>query len=107
MCRTEQQRMTARHDFPLPPDLPVPSDDGACDHLPGMRLPVIALPSTAGRGVVLANEPARTIVYCYPMTGRPGVPLPAGWDQIPGARGCTPESCGFRDHHRELTALGA
>jgi peroxiredoxin len=72
-----------------------------------MRLPVIALPSTAGRRVVLANEPTRTIVYCYPMTGRPGVPLPAGWDQIPGARGCTPESCGFRDHHRELKALGA
>src|SRR5690348_11027316 len=99
--------MPGQHDFPLPPDLPIPKDDGACAHLPRMRLPAIALPSTADRQVVLARQPGRTIVYCYPMTGRPGVALPPGWDQIPGARGCTPESCGFRDHHRELAALGA
>jgi peroxiredoxin len=99
--------MAAQHDFPLPPGLPVPQDDGACDHLPGTGVPEIALHSTAGREVVLARGPGRAIVYCYPMTGRPGAALPEGWDQIPGARGCTPESCGFRDHHRELLALGA
>ena len=99
--------MNPSHDFPLPGDLPIPIDDGACNHLAGMRVPAIALPSIAGRSVVLAREPGQTIVYCYPMTGRPGVALPEGWDQIPGARGCTPESCGFRDHYRELTRLRA
>lgn len=91
----------------LPADLPVPVDDGACDHLPGMTLPALALPSTAGRDVVLAELSGRTVVYAYPRTGVPGEPSPAGWDQIPGARGCTPQSCGFRDHHRELCDLGA
>ncbi|HET6521177.1 MAG TPA: peroxiredoxin [Geminicoccaceae bacterium] len=93
----------------LPGDLPVPVDDGACDHLPGMAVPPgLALPSTAGREVVLADTGRpRTVVYCYPRTGVPGQPLPAGWDDIPGARGCTPQSCAFRDHHAELAALGA
>jgi peroxiredoxin len=92
----------------LPPDLPRPVDDGGARHLPGMSLPRIRLRSTAGRWVTLTNisRPC-VIVYCYPMTGVPGKPLPAGWDDIPGARGCTPETCGFRDHHKELLKLGA
>lgn len=92
----------------LPTDLPRPEDDGACDHLPGMAVPSIALPSTAGRDVDLAHPHApRTVVYVYPMTGRPDRPLPEGWEMIPGARGCTPEACSFRDHHRELAELSA
>ena len=94
--------------FPLPPDLPKPVNDGACDHLPGMRVPPITLPSTSGRMVNLGALTApRTVIYCYPRTGVPGEPLPEGWDMIPGARGCTPQACDFRDHHRELTDLGA
>jgi peroxiredoxin len=92
----------------LPPDLPRPVDDGACAHLPGTAMPRVALPSTAGRDVDLGSlPPGRTVIYCYPMTGVPGRPLPDGWDAIPGARGCTPEACAFRDHHRELADLGA
>jgi peroxiredoxin len=91
----------------LPPDLPVPVDDGACDHLTGMRLPAIALPSTRGRDVVLADLPRWTVVYTYPRTGEDGLAPPPGWNEIPGARGCTPQTCGFRDHYQELTALGA
>jgi peroxiredoxin len=92
----------------LPPDLPVPVDDGACDHLVGTSLPAIALASTAGRSVMLAETGRpRTVVYIYPRTGEPGKPSPEGWDMIPGARGCTPQSCSFRDHHQELLRLGA
>lgn len=91
----------------LPPDLPPPVADGACDHLPGMAVPALALPATDGTIVDLSTLAGRTIVYCYPMTGQPGTPLPEGWDMIPGARGCTPQSCSFRDHHGELAALGA
>ncbi len=95
-------------DFPLPGDLPPPVDDGAADRLPGAALPTIALPSTAGGSVDLSRlGPGRTVIYVYPMTGRPGVALPPGWDEIPGARGCTPEACGFRDHFGELRAAGA
>jgi peroxiredoxin len=98
----------ARDFSSLPEGLPVPVDDGACDHLVGMSVPAIALRSTAGRTVVLAHTGRpRTVVYAYPRTGVPGEPSPAGWDQIPGARGCTPQSCSFRDHHRELLELGA
>src|SRR6266849_6694307 len=91
-------------DFPLPPDLPKPVDDGACDHLTGMRMPPVSLSSTAVRMVDLGKliASSRTVIYCYPMTGVPGKPLPDGWDMIPGARGCTPQSCGFRDYHREM-----
>lgn len=92
----------------LPSDLPRPVDDGACDHLPGLALPPIRLPSTSGRLVDLgALSAPRTVIYCYPRTGRPGEPLPDGWDAIPGARGCTPQACAFRDHHLELSDLGA
>ena len=98
---------SAQNPYELPNDLPVPEDDGAADHLPGMRLPPISLASTSGAVVDLTALPGRTVVYCYPMTGRPDRSLPAGWDEIPGARGCTPQSCSFRDHHAELRALGA
>ncbi len=93
-------------DFPLPPGLPVPANDGAVAHLMGAAVPHISLRSTAGRMVDLAQlNAARTIIYCYPMTGVPGKPLPPGWDLIPGARGCTPQTCGFRDHFDELRDL--
>ena len=92
----------------LPTDLPIPEDDGACAHLIGMAVPAIALPSTAGGLVNLAETASmRRVVYVYPRTGQPGQPRPLGWDDIPGARGCTPQSCAFRDHHAELAALGA
>jgi peroxiredoxin len=91
----------------LPADLPVPEDDGAAAHLTGAVMPSITLPATSGEPVDLSRIGPRAIVYVYPMTGKPGVPLVEGWDQIPGARGCTPESMGFRDHYEELTELGA
>lgn len=90
----------------LPDDLPIPVDDGAARHLAGSRLPDIALPSTDGTKVSLAWLPGRAVVYIYPRTGVPGQALPTGWDTIPGARGCTPQSCAFRDHFAELTGLG-
>src|SRR5215470_12874699 len=90
----------------LPPGLPVPEDDGAARHLPGARLPDIDLPATNGEAVNLAKLKGVTVVYIYPRTGVPGVDAPPGWDDIPGARGCTPQSCGFRDHFAELKALG-
>ena len=90
----------------LPPDIPVPQDDGAARHLAGMRLPDLALPATSGAPVKLAKLKGRSVVYIYPRTGVPGVDAPPGWDQIPGARGCTPQSCGFRDHFGELKRLG-
>ncbi len=89
----------------LPKDLPRPVDDGAASHLEGMRLPKLSLPATNGAGVDLAALAGRVVIYVYPMTGRPGVPLPDGWDGIPGARGCTPQSCAFRDHYAELQSL--
>ena len=91
----------------MPDDLPRPIDDGACDHLIGIKLPDIELMATDGSLVNLSSQSGKTVIYCYPMTGKPGVPLPDGWDDIPGARGCTPQSCSFRDHHGELSALGA
>ncbi|HRD92824.1 peroxiredoxin [Accumulibacter sp.] len=92
--------------FPLPNDLPAPIDDGAAAHLTGCALPDLVLQSTDGSSVNLAGLRGRWVVYVYPMTGRPGVALPDGWDGIPGARGCTPQACGFRDHFDELAALG-
>lgn len=92
--------------YRLPDDLPVPEDDGACDHLPGLRLPPVELPSTFGNTVELSALSGRSVVYCYPLTGPPEGELPEGWDEIPGARGCTPQSCAFRDHHAELRARG-
>jgi peroxiredoxin len=98
----------------LPDALPEPVDDGGADHLPGVAVPPIELPATDGRTVRLdrseqgSQAVARTVVYAYPRTGRPDEePLVPDWDEIPGARGCTPESCAFRDHHTELLAAGA
>jgi peroxiredoxin len=92
----------------LPADLPVPDDDGAASHLPGMKAPHLEFPGTAGETIRIdALGSGRTVIYIYPLTGRPGTDLPEGWDSIPGARGCTPESCGFRDHHQDLLAAGA
>jgi len=93
--------------YDLPEGIPVPTDDGAADHLPGMRLPSVALISTSEDTVDLSVLSGRTVVYCYPMTGSPDRELPQDWDEIPGARGCTPQSCSFRDHHAELRDLGA
>ena len=92
------------HDLPY--NLPIPTDDGTAGHLPGTLLPPIPLASTGGETVDLSALTERTVVYCYPMTGRPDRSLPAGWDEIPGARGCTPQSFSFQDHHAELLALG-
>ncbi len=86
--------------------IPAPVDDGAAAHLEGMDLPAVALASTAGGMVDLSALAGLTVVYVYPKTGRPGSDMPAGWDDIPGARGCTPQSCAFRDHFADLTGLG-
>ncbi|MGH8618327.1 MAG: peroxiredoxin [Burkholderiales bacterium] len=93
--------------YELPPDLPVPLDDGACALLAGMRLPSLALAATDGRSMDLTALPGLTVIYIYPRTGRPDQELPTGWNAIPGARGCTPQSCAFRDHYAELRRLGA
>ncbi|MGK0247508.1 MAG: peroxiredoxin [Oleispira sp.] len=91
----------------LPQNLPKPIDDGACDHLSDMHLPNLALATTNHDQVNFANLSGYVVIYIYPMTGRPDTELPDGWDQIPGARGCTPQSCSFRDHHEELKKLNA
>jgi peroxiredoxin len=86
--------------------IPAPEDDGAARHLTGMRVPSLSLPATDGSTVNFAKLHGRTAVYAYPRTGRPGVPNPEGWDSIPGARGCTPQTCAFRDHFAELKTAG-
>lgn len=91
----------------LPPGLPVPEDDGAARHLPGTELATIVLPSTAGELDLRAAAAGTLVLYVYPRTGRPGEPVPDGWDATPGARGCTPQSCAFRDHRAELSELGS
>ncbi|MBB6310167.1 peroxiredoxin [Xanthobacter tagetidis] len=91
----------------LPDGLPAPEDDGAAVHLPGLELPIIRLPATDGRVVDLSGLSGLAVVYVYPRTGVPGEPLPTGWDEIPGARGCTPQACSFRDHFELLREAGA
>jgi peroxiredoxin len=97
------------HDpYTLPPDLPVPEDDGAAAHLEGMRIPRLELATTDQRALDLAEAAQQLLVlYVYPRTGVPGQALPTGWDDIPGARGCTPQACSFRDLHAEIAATGA
>lgn len=96
------------HDvYTLPPDLPVPEDDGAADHLLGTMLPQLTLDSSQGQVSLRELGSELLVLYIYPRTGRRDRPTPAGWDAIPGARGCTPESCGFRDHAGEIGELGA
>ena len=100
--------MSAHDPTVLPADLPVPVDDGAAAHLAGMRLPDVALQATDGSTISLAALQGRTVVYAYPRTGEPGkAMLVPEWDQIPGARGCTPQSCAFRDHYADLKSAGA
>ena len=92
----------------LPPDLPRPEDDGGCAHLEGRSLPSVALEATTGRAVDVSSVPARWVVmYVYPRTGVPGVEMPEGWDAIPGARGCTPQSCSYRDEFEAFRRLDA
>jgi peroxiredoxin len=91
----------------LPADLPVPEDDGAADHLPGLGIPPLSLRSTVGPVDLRSAADGTLVLYIYPRTGRPGEPLPDGWDATPGARGCTPQSCAFRDHRAEFAAQGA
>src|SRR6202011_2930782 len=99
--------MTSTHNPNLlPPELPVPQDDGAARHLVKLKLPSMPLPATNGTTVDLAKLAGRTVVYVYPRTGVPGQPTPDGWDAPPWARGCTPQSCSFRDHFAELKQLG-
>jgi peroxiredoxin len=99
--------MSSTHDpTVLPTDIPAPQDDGAARHLGGLTLPSVSLPATDGTDVDLSALKGLTVVYIYPRTGVPGQPSPDGWDAIPGARGCTPQSCSFRDHFAELKGLG-
>lgn len=93
----------------LPPDLPAPDDDGLADHLPGLRLPDVDLEVAGGGRLPIVGDPSRrwSVLYVYPRTGGPGIGLPADWDMIPGARGCTPQACAFRDHHAALADLDA
>ncbi len=86
--------------------IPAPPDDGATSHLVGARMASVPLQTTSGENVDLSSLAGRVVVYAYPRTGKPGVENPEGWDMIPGARGCTPQSCSFRDHFAELKALG-
>jgi peroxiredoxin len=101
------RRMAAHDPYVLPEGLPVPADDGAADHLPGLELPDLTLPSSSGPVDLAELARERLVLYVYPRTGKPGRPMLPGWDDIPGARGCTPQSCGFRDHAAELAAFGA
>jgi peroxiredoxin len=86
--------------------LPIPEDDGTCNHLFGERLPVVMLVSTSGNRLDLSAIQGKIVIYCYPMTKQPDVAIPDGWEQIPGAAGCTLQSCAFRDFNAELKALG-
>jgi peroxiredoxin len=96
------------HDpYTLPPDLPVPVDDGGADHLPGSAIRALRLDSSQGPVDLAELAAKRLVLYVYPRTGTPGVDPPEGWDAYPGARGCTPQSCAFRDHAGELGSLGA
>src|SRR5580765_1349669 len=98
-----RRRFAVSHDvYSLPPDLPVPEDDGGADHLLGQMLPQLTLESSQGPVSMRELSRERLVLYIYPRTGRPGRPPADGWDAIPGARGCTPQSCAFRDHVAEL-----
>ncbi len=87
----------------LPDNLPVPEDDGAAKHLVGMKMPQVKLLSTNSEVIDLGKLMGLNVLFCYPMTGVPGVPLPPGWDDIPGARGCTPQACSYRDAYPKLS----
>lgn len=108
LSATPEKRMIVVELNQLPADLPIPEDDGAAEHLNGRPAPPLHLPSTSGGTLALdALGPGRTVLYVYPLTGRPATDLPEGWENIPGARGCTAEACDFRDHYHGLRAAGA
>jgi peroxiredoxin len=90
----------------LPDNLPAPQDDGGCAHLPGLKAPQLALATTAGPAIDFSGLSGRSVIFCYPKTGVPGKPIAAAWDEIPGARGCTPQNCGFRDEYANLQRVG-
>lgn len=92
--------------FSIPTDLPIPLDDGACNHLENMQIPNAYLWSTDEQEINLSSLSGWSVIFCYPMTGRPNVPIPEGWVQIPGAAGCTPQACSYRDNHAELKRNG-
>jgi peroxiredoxin len=97
--------VTSSTSYDLPPDLPVPVDDGACQGITGRRIPSVPLSTTSGKRVDLSTLHGTVVLFCYPHTGRPNISDPIGWDEIPGARGCTPQACAFRDHFSELRDL--
>lgn len=99
--------MVSQDFLTTPIDLPKPVDDGACSHLQGCRAPSVKLNSTLGPFINLQQTQGLTVLFCYPMTGKPGVALPVGWDSIPGARGCTPQACSYKHNHSALTKTGA
>lgn len=104
---TLKNRMNTKNFLTLPDHLPAPEDDGACAHLDGIKVPAVPLAGTMGSDISLGEETGLVVVYFYPMTGKPDAPPMAGWNDIPGARGCTPQACAFRDHHSDLLNLGA
>jgi peroxiredoxin len=95
-------------DTTYPSDLPKPQDDGACNHLTSLEIPSISLPPTSNPSnpVNISQLPGLTVIFCYPRTGAPGEVVPPAWDSIPGARGCTPQACSFRDNLPQLKSLG-
>jgi peroxiredoxin len=101
------RRVPSHDPYALPAGLPIPKDDGAADHLPGTRIPSLVLESSQGPFDLVELCAELGVLYVYPRTGKPGVQSLRGWDEFPGARGCTPQSCGFRDHAQELAGLGA
>lgn len=90
----------------LPENLPVPIDDNACNHLLGLPLPDLTLKATNGTSIALRTLTGKLVIYLYPMTGPSEIPLPKGWDEIPGARGCTPQACSFKNHYAKLQQMG-
>jgi len=97
---------TMSSNFPLPSSLPVPEDDGACSHLQGTKFPSITLQATSGAKFDISMSPGLSLLFTYPRTGAPGENIPPEWDSIPGARGCSPQACSFRDLSKTLFSLG-
>ena len=103
---TDDRHLVSSYDE-LPADLPIPVDDGGAEHLIGSVVPAVWLPATGGANITIHELPGRTVLFVYPRTGTPGQALPTDWDDIPGARGCTPQACGIRDSHAEFVGLDA
>lgn len=97
---------TAHNPLDLPNNLPAPIDDGACNHLLGLEIPAITLKTTDNTSIDISKLKGVVVIYCYPRTGRPGISPPEGWDNLPGARGCTPQSCAFKDQYTAFISKG-